>query len=161
MDGQARPHGFSGRGGRWVVAQVALMLAVLTVGVLAPDWPASLRSACGIAGAIAAAVGLALAGAGVRHLGSSLTPFPAPAEGAELREGGVYGLARHPIYGGGMLVTLGWSLWSSPWAFAPTALLVILFEGKRRREEDWLLDRYPGYEAYKGRVPRRFIPYVV
>ncbi len=143
------------------MAQVALILAVLTVGLLAPDWPASARTATAIAGTTAAALGLALAGAGIRHLGASLTPFPAPAEGAELREGGVYALVRHPIYGGGVLVSLGWSLWTSPWALVPTFLLGILFEGKRRREEHWLLDRYPGYGAYRARVPRRFIPYVI
>jgi len=108
-----------------------------------------------------ALAGVVLAVAGIRHLGSSLTPFPVPIEGGELREGGVYALARHPIYGGGILAALGWSLLMSPWALVPTVLLAALFEGKRRREEGWLLERYPGYASYRRAVPRTFIPFVI
>ena len=159
VEGSARPP--AGRGGRWVAAQGVLLLAVFGVGIVAPDWPASVRSAFRVVDVLLALAGLTLALSGIRHLGPSLTPFPAPVEGGELREDGVYALVRHPIYGGGWLVALGWSLWASPWALVPTVLLAILFEGKRRREEAWLLERYPGYEAYRAAVPRRFIPFVV
>jgi protein-S-isoprenylcysteine O-methyltransferase Ste14 len=39
---------------------------------------------------------------GSRHLGPSLTPFPAPLPGASLRQDGLYRVVRHPIYGGGL-----------------------------------------------------------
>jgi protein-S-isoprenylcysteine O-methyltransferase Ste14 len=80
--------------------------------------------------------------------------------GAELREAGLYGLARHPIYGGVLLLGLGWWLASSPLALLPMALLAGLFEAKSRREERWLVEHHPAYEDYRRRVRRRFIPYL-
>ena len=151
----------TGRGGGWVAAQAVLILVLVVVGIAAPGWPAGVSPALAIAGAALVPAGVVLAGAGIRHLGPSLTPFPAPIEGGELREGGVYALARHPIYGGGLLAALGWSLLTSPWAILPTALLAALVEGKRRREEGWLAERYPGYATYRRAVPRRYIPFVI
>jgi protein-S-isoprenylcysteine O-methyltransferase Ste14 len=151
----------TGRGGGWVAAQAVLILVLVVVGIVAPEWPAGVGRTPAIVGAVSALAGLVLAAAGIRHLGPSLTPFPTPIEGGELRDGGVYGLVRHPIYGGGLLAALGWSLLMSPWALVPTALLAVLFEGKRRREEGWLEERYPGYVAYRRAVPRRFIPFVI
>ena len=75
-----------------------------------------------------------------------------------LRTGGVYRLVRHPIYGGVILIALGSSLVWSPLALLPTALLVVLFELKSRREESLLLERFPGYETYRRRVRWRFVP---
>ena len=49
---------------------------------------------------------------GVLHLGTNLTAFPKPKEGAHaLVTTGVYSIVRHPIYTGFMLGALGWSLW--------------------------------------------------
>lgn len=143
------------------MAQAVLFLVIALVGIAAPGWPAGVRPALAIVGGVVAFAGVVLAAAGMRHLGPSLTPFPAPIEGGELREGGVYALARHPIYGGVMLAALGWSLLTSPWALLPTVLLAALFEGKRRREEGWLAEHYSGYASYRRAVPRRFIPFVI
>ena len=96
--------------------------------------------------------------AGVVGLGSSLTPFPKPSEGSTLRMSGAYRLVRHPIYGGSMLVALGWSLLSSPLALFATAILALLFELKSRHEESMLMVRFPEYEAYQRRVRWRFVP---
>jgi protein-S-isoprenylcysteine O-methyltransferase Ste14 len=57
-----------------------------------------------------------------------------------------------------LLLALGISLLTSPVGLVPTALLMVLFVGKSRREEAWLLDRYEGYAAYRERVRRRFLP---
>jgi protein-S-isoprenylcysteine O-methyltransferase Ste14 len=65
---------------------------------------------------------------------------------------------RHPIYGGTLLVALGWSLLSSPLALFPTALLAFLLELKSRHEESMLAERFPEYEAYRRRVRWRFVP---
>ncbi len=70
--------------------------------------------------------------AGVVSLGSSLTPFPKPSERSTLRGRGAYRLVRHPIYGGLLLVALGWSLISSPLALVTTAFLAALLELKSR-----------------------------
>ena len=144
-----------------MAAQAVLFLAIAAAGVAGTRWPPVTSRVITIAGAILLLAGVVLAGAGIRHLGPSLTPFPAPLEDGELREGGVYALVRHPIYGGGLLAALGWSLLTSPWALVPSALLAAVFEGKRRREETWLVDRYPGYAAYRQAVPRRYVPFVV
>ncbi|MGZ5289512.1 MAG: methyltransferase [Actinomycetota bacterium] len=161
MGAEGSSEGSTGRGGGWVAAQAVLILALVVVGIAAPGWPAGVSPTLVIAGAALALAGVVLAGAGIRHLGPSLSPFPAPIDDGELREGGVYALARHPIYGGGLLGALGWSLLTSPWALLPTALLAALFEGKRRREEGWLAERYPGYATYRRAVPRRYIPFVI
>lgn len=160
--GAGRPsEGPTGRGGVWVAAQAVLLFLLAVVGIAAPGWPSGMRPALAIVAALVALAGVVLMAAGIRHLGPSLSPFPAPIEGGELRERGLYALARHPMYGGGMLAALGWSLLTSPWALAPTALLAVLLEGKRRREELWLAERYPGYSSYRRAFPRRFIPFVI
>jgi hypothetical protein len=39
-------------------------------------------------------------------------------------------------------------------------VLLALFPGlKARREELWLLDRYPAYAEYRQRTPRKFLPF--
>ena len=148
------------RGEGWVVLQLAALLAAGVAGVVGPPWPSRATTALRVAGLILAVAGGALGAAGIRHLGDSVTPFPKPSEGSSLRLAGAYGLVRHPIYGGLVLVTLGWSLLTSPVALVPTAALAAVFEGKRRREEAWLRDRHPGYRDYERKVRRRFVPFL-
>ena len=107
---------------------------------------------------LAGVAGVAMVAGGAASLGHSLTPNPRPRAGATLRDSGLYGVVRHPIYGGVMLCALGWSLWFSPAALGPTALTVAVLDLKSRREEAWLEDRYPGYAGYRARVPKRFLP---
>lgn len=99
-----------------------------------------------------------LFGWGVASLGASLTPYPQPHERATFRADGVYAHVRHPIYGGVLLLALGWSLALSPLALVATGLLWLLLELKARHEESMLFERYPEYEAYALRVRRRFVP---
>jgi protein-S-isoprenylcysteine O-methyltransferase Ste14 len=42
----------------------------------------------------------------------------------------------------------------------PTALLAVLFDLKARREEAWLIERFPEYADYRARTPRRFVPWL-
>ena len=55
-------------------------------------------------------LGLALLVLGSVELGDALTPFPRPRDGSTLSVGGVYARARHPIYGGAILLAAGWAL---------------------------------------------------
>ena len=104
--------------------------------------------------------GIALLLAGGAGLGRQLTPFPRPVSTGELRQDGIYGLVRHPIYGGVILCLLAWALVSSPLALVPFAVGAAFFEAKRRREEAWLVAKFSGYEEYRKQVRRRFIPYL-
>lgn len=98
--------------------------------------------------------------AGLRDLGPSLTPMPRPRVGATLVEDGVYAVIRHPIYAGLISGGLGWSaVTRSLPATAVALLLGIYFDLKSRREEAWLADHYPGYDAYRRRT-RRFVPWI-
>jgi protein-S-isoprenylcysteine O-methyltransferase Ste14 len=135
------------------------MLGVLG-GAFGPRWPEAWRPWLWIIAVIAWMVAVPLAIGGGRELGRQLTPFPKPVEDGELKERRVYRYVRHPIYGGVLLLSLGWALVTSPLALIPSVLLALLFEGKRRREEAWLVERHPAYEDYRRRVRHRFIPFV-
>ena len=87
-----------------------------------------------------------------------LTPFPRPLDHARLQVGGAYGRVRHPIYGGLILIALGWSLISSPLTLVVTVALMLVLEMKSRLEESMLAQRFPEYDAYRQRVRWRFVP---
>ncbi len=151
------------RGEYWVLAQAALFVAF----VLLPVWPGvasvaneSLAWAARGTGGLLAVLGAALAYGAVKSLGSSLTPLPHPRDDATLVESGVYRLARHPIYGGVVLIAIGVATALVSWTHALGALaLIAFFTAKAQREEQWLRARFPGYAAYASRT-RRFIPFV-
>jgi len=138
----------------WVSGQVTLMALVAVAAVWGPDWPARLVLA--IVGIVVAVAGGLLMIWGGRTLGSSLTPFPSP-RGTHL-ERGPYRFIRHPMYGGGVILALGVSLASSPWALVPTAALVPFFLVKARYEERLLAEADPDYADYLTRVRKRFFP---
>lgn len=147
----------AGRGGVWVIAQFALIALVLAAVVVPPGWPEGTRGALSALGALLAACGGAFAVWAARSLGPALTPFPRPAAAGDLVETGPYRLVRHPIYAGGILFFIGWSLYAGPVALALTALLALLWRLKAGVEERHLVAHYPSYAAYCTRVPRRFV----
>lgn len=114
-----------------------------------------------------AGLGLAVIGGGLafvasRRLGPGLSPKPEPMEGADLVETGPYALARHPIYGGVTMFILGTAMILD--SLLGSVLSVGLggfFYLKSEYEERRLLLRYPEYHAYRERVPRRLIPFVI
>lgn len=136
------------------------MVAVVVVGLLAPGWPDAARWPLKVvAVALVAAGGLVLVTAG-RALGSGLTPFPRPPSDGELVESGPYGVVRHPIYSGGILVAAGISIALSPWALVVTAVLAAFWALKASVEERFLVAHYPGYAEYCERTRHRLVPYV-
>jgi protein-S-isoprenylcysteine O-methyltransferase Ste14 len=148
------------RGGGWVVLQLCLIAAFAAAGLLGPDWPDAARIWLAVAGGVLAAGGALLFAAGGLRLGRQLTPYPKPVAGSALSEQGAFGLVRHPIYGGVLLLALGWSLLTSPVGLAVWALAAAFLDAKRRREETWLIEQHPEYEAYMQRVRKQFIPFV-
>ena len=51
--------------------------------------------------------------------------------------------------------TLAWSNWTLAIIVGVVALQY--FEAKARREERWMLERFPDYKAYMRHVPRRVL----
>lgn len=100
-------------------------------------------------------VGAVLLGSGIAELrrARALTAVPHPRPEAELVERGAYRFVRHPIYGGLILGAVGLAV-ITPWpgTFAAVAVLAVVLDLKRRREEAWLLDHFPGYAAYRART---------
>lgn len=164
--GPARPAPpwWKGSRGEWfAIAQVVLMVLIFLGPRNLPGWPGWPPPAArfgSIAGGLLILLGGALFLAGLFSLGGNLTPLPHPKEESTLVETGAYALARHPMYGGGLLAALGWALMAHGWL---TLLYVIVaavfFDIKSRREERWLMERFPGYGEYRKRV-RRLIPFV-
>jgi protein-S-isoprenylcysteine O-methyltransferase Ste14 len=150
----------------WVWAQLVL---IISIGVIAPVLPRHIN--LGAADFMLNRVdpvrirwwggGVMLAGAllfawGIRSLGRNLTPGIEPLAQAELVTTGAYAHIRHPIYAGLVLLLAGYTLAWSNWTLALVAGVGALqfFKAKARREEAWLLQRFPAYRAYRLQVPR-------
>ena len=150
----------SARGDAWVAAQFALMAATVGLGFVPPEWPDVVDRPLDWAGAVSAILGANLVYLSARALGASLTPFPRPRRRGRLVVDGPYRLARHPIYGGGILFFLGWTLFSRPLALVGVAALAALWVGKSALEERLLAEWFPGYADYRRATPRRFVPFI-
>jgi protein-S-isoprenylcysteine O-methyltransferase Ste14 len=148
------------RGEGWVVLQVGLIAALVAAAVLGPPWWSWGALARRLLAALLGLGGASLGAGALRALGRQLTPLPRPVEGGTLRDGGAYGLVRHPMYGAVLLLGLAAALATSPAALLPLALAAPFLDAKRRLEERWLVEQHPGYAAYLRRVPRQFIPFV-
>lgn len=149
------------RGEGWLAAQLVLIAAVLLSALAGRDLRGPYAIAAYALGAALLATGLFLLAAGAVQLGPALTPLPAPRRGQELTTTGLYARVRHPMYGGGILIALGWSiLFATVAGLALTVALALLLELKSRREEAWLAERLAGYESYRRRTPRKFVPFV-
>jgi protein-S-isoprenylcysteine O-methyltransferase Ste14 len=148
------------RGEGWVVLQLLLLAAIGVAGLAGlanPWWDGPVRIVASGAGLALGVAGAWQAGRGLRDLGANLTPLPHPTAAAQLVETGIYRRVRHPIYGGSILMALGWSLLAaSVPALGLAGLLVPFFWLKSSVEERWLEGRFAGYPAYRRRT-RRFI----
>jgi protein-S-isoprenylcysteine O-methyltransferase Ste14 len=153
-------HGFGAHGEWWVIAQGILFLAAAVAPKRGAAWSSGMRRAGKIVGVPVAVAGLGLTAAGFRALGENLTALPHPKDDATLVRDGVYGIVRHPIYGGIILTTLGAGL-----ATANTTrtllggILALFFDAKARREEAWLVEKFPDYPDYR-RTVKKLIPRV-
>lgn len=148
------------RGEGWVIVQFGPFAVIAVAGFLGPAWDGPMRIGSTIAAVLLAAGGALLVGRAVRALGPSVTPMPRPRDDARFVRTGAYRLVRHPIYGGVILLAVAWGLaMASPPALAASLLLTVFFDAKSRREEAWLVEKFPEYEAYRRRT-RRLLPWL-
>jgi protein-S-isoprenylcysteine O-methyltransferase Ste14 len=136
------------------------MAGIAAAWLLPPDWPDSVRTPLEVVGIVLVVCGVALALWAHGALGRAFTAFTQPPEDAERTESGPYRLVRHPMYGGGILAFAGVSLVFGVTALVLTAALALLWRAKSAAEEKVLVERFPEYEAYRDRTPRRFFPWI-
>ena len=132
---------------------VFLQFGLIIILAMYPD-SATVDSRTNILGTVVIAVGLVLLFAGFRGLGRSLTANPVPNQDGVLVTTGVYGIVRHPIYLGLLIITFGLVISSGVWAQIVVWLaLAVLLVYKMRWEEVLLTAKYKGYAEYMNKVP--------
>ena len=155
---------WKGSRGEWYVATQFAIFLLLVLGPRSwpglPEWSYPFDRIGSLTGGFFLILGGLLTAAGFFSLGTNLAVLPRPKEKARLVETGAYRLVRHPIYSGIFFAALGWGLWLESWLVIGYALpLFLVHDLKARREERWLLEKFPEYAAYQKRV-RRLIPFI-
>ena len=116
---------------------------------------ATILQSCGIAIGLLACLIMTIAAI---NLGANLTPLPCPKDNAVLIQTGFYQYVRHPIYFGVLLAAVAWLLiFPGIYILLYSICLFLLFDIKARREEVWLIERFPSYREYQTRV-KKLIP---
>jgi len=155
---------WKGQRGEWYVAAQGLLFLLVAFGPRSgfglPSWPQAAAAWTQGAGLVLLALGAAVCAVAALHLGNNLTPLPHPKDNATLVTGGLYRHVRHPIYFGVLLLAFGWALFVQGWlTLGYAALLFVFFDVKSRREEAWLMARFPEYARYRERV-RKLVPFI-
>lgn len=155
---------WKGKHGEWyVVAQVALIVLVFFGPRNIAGWPAWTKPFTWlglIGGGVILLAGILLFFVAIFRLGSNLTAVPYPKDEGTLIETGPYRLVRHPMYCGGILITFGWAFLVHGWLTIGYAIIMLVFfDIKSRREEQWLKAKFSGYDEYQKRV-HKLIPFV-
>lgn len=81
-------------------------------------------------------------------------------ENQRVKDDGVYGYIRHPIYVGDLLLLAGLELALNSWLILAVAALTPVVLKQAIREEATLRRQLTGYDEYAART-KRFIPFVV
>jgi protein-S-isoprenylcysteine O-methyltransferase Ste14 len=152
------------RGEGWLALQLTLIALIASAGIVAP---AAARFEDPFPGSrvvgqlvVLAGLGLIVWGSAALRAGGSFSTLPRPRPDGTLVEDGPYRYLRHPLYAGLVVAGVGAGLARSSWLeLGLTALLFVVLDFKRRREEAWLLTQYPGYEAYRNRT-KALVPFL-
>lgn len=154
------PHKSIFERGAWYVVVQGILICLILIGpqgsplIKSEPFVAILQS-CGIAVGLLACLVMVIAAI---NLGKNLTPLPCPKDNAVLIQTGLYRYVRHPIYFGVLLAALAWLLiFPGIYILAYSIFLFVLFDIKARREEGWLVERFPSYKDYQARV-KKLIP---
>lgn len=135
-----------------------IIQAILLVGLVFA--PASTNPPLGsiVIALVIQIVGLIILVISLYQLRRSLTALPMPTRSGQLQVHGLYRYVRHPMYVGVLTLSLGIAI--AGYSLAHLLIfagLYALFHFKARYEEQLLLAKYPGYQAYMRRTPR-FVP---
>lgn len=142
----------------YVIIQDSLIFAVI---VLTPFLRINLPFWVTFLGLVVYVLGSCLLISGYLALGTTFTPSVKPKDDGQLITRGIFSKVRHPMYGGAILVAIGWSLlWSSPFSFAFSIALIPFFMLKARHEEELLNAKYTEYQNYSVRVKKMLIPFI-
>jgi len=151
------------RGTGWVIAQGAIFvffLIAVVFGDTIQDVPGLIFAR--IVGLIVAVSGAAVSVWSLLAHGWQVSPFPKPVDGAHLVDSGPYRYVRHPMYSGVVIFTLGVGLaYANPVVLLSSVTFLVFFMAKTGREEEMLVEKVPGYRAYRTAVPWRIIPFVI
>ena len=156
---------WKGARGEWFVVIQVILIALVFFGPRTifgqPAWRFPFPHMFFVVGCVLMVCGSILLVAGLVSLGRSLTPLPYPKEGAELIQNGAYKLVRHPIYSGGLILSIGWGLYIQGWlTLVYVFALFVFLDVKSRREERWLADKFSStYLNYQQRVCK-LIPFI-
>jgi protein-S-isoprenylcysteine O-methyltransferase Ste14 len=155
---------WKGARGEWFLVAQILLCGLVIFGPHRvcgqPTWPFPCGCVFPAAGSVLMVAGGALFLTGLVRLGRGLTPFPCPRDEATLVQTGPYALVRHPMYSGLLALCFGWALLSQSWlTLLYAAVLFGFLDLKSRREEMWLIERFPAYREYRQRV-RRLVPFI-
>jgi protein-S-isoprenylcysteine O-methyltransferase Ste14 len=154
------PHQSIFERGAWYVVVQGILIGLILFGpqgslLVSSESIVSILQSCGIAIGLLATVIMVIA---VINLGKNLTPLPCPKDNAVLIQNGLYQFVRHPIYFGVLLAALAWLLiFPGLYILVYAIGLFFLFDIKARREEVWLVERFPDYRDYQRRV-KKLIP---
>ena len=156
---------WKGSRGEWYVVVQVVLFVLIGFGPRSwsdgQTWPEPYAAAATGVGLALMLLGGVLAVWGLASLGSrNLTALPYPKDTASLVTSGPYAIVRNPIYSGLILGAFGWGLWlHAPFTLVFAAALFVLFDLKTRKEEAWLIERFPAYLEYCAQV-KKLIPWL-
>jgi protein-S-isoprenylcysteine O-methyltransferase Ste14 len=92
--------------------------------------------------------------------GQYMTPNPVPRDNSVLKTTGIYSMVRHPMYFTVLVLLLGVILYFQAfYSLIWLGIAFIFLVYKSKREEEFLLKRFPDYPDYSYRT-KRIIPFI-